>query len=358
MFDISTDTVFSDNASAPVANEIVVIADFMMRALPDNSIQWSALDDPQSNTVGIRFCDVQPFGDGNGVQRIIPISSGAIIIQRDKVEMLTYPDPDYTFRRSPVNGYRGAAAKWSICLIGQNDFVGYFADGFFRGPDFQPIGAERVDRFIIEQCDQTARQNMISAADFRRKIVWFRCQKTDGAYLLLGYQWQLNQWFQSNADLADMFRLETVGLTFGALESVFPTIADLANVTFGSSIFDGGSVEFGGITSGGYLAYLNGPPMEATLETNEASLNDTNNAFVNGGRADTDAIDFTTVLSVAEYKGNPFATKPAVSPSSRTRFIPYRGNGRVHKVSITIPAGVSWTRFAGVDLDVAGSGKS
>lgn len=358
MFDIGVDAVFSDNATAPIATEIVVVGDFMMRALPDNSIQWSALDDPQSNDVGIRFSDVQPFGDGNGIQRIVPLSSGAIVVQRDKVEMLSYPDPDYVFRRSLVNGYRGTAAKWSICLIGQNDFVGYFEDGFFRGPDFQAIGAERVDRFILEQCDDASRKDMISAADFRRKIVWFRCQKTDGTYLLLGYQWQLDKWCQSDADLADMFRLETVGLTFGALESVFPTIADLGSVTFGSSIFDGGAIEFGGITSEGYLAYLNGPPMQATIETNEASLNDTSNAFVNGGRSDCDAVHFSAILATGNYKGQALTARTPVSPSTRTGFIAFRGQGRVHKVTMVIPAGEPWTRFAGVDLDATDSGKS
>jgi hypothetical protein len=358
MFDIGTDTVFSDNTSAPVATDIIVIDDFMMRALPDNSVQWSSLDDPQSNTVGLDFSDVQPFGDGNGIQRILPLSGGALVIQRDKIEVLNFPDPTFTFRRSQLNGYRGSPAKWSAQVIGQDDFVVYCIDGFFRGTNFQAIGAEKVDRFILDNCDETARQNMISAPDFKRKIVWFRVQKTDGSYLLLGYNWQLDRWTQSNADMADMFRLETVGLTIGALPSVFPTIADLADITFGSSIFDGGATEFGGVTSDGYLAYLYGPAMEAILETNEAALNETSRAFVNGGRLDGDAANFTAVLATADYKGQPFRARNAVTPSARTRFIPFRGDGRVQKVTATIPAGEPWTIFQGVDLDVVGSAKS
>ena len=356
--DVVADTEFSDNASAPIATDGAAVADFAMRAKLDNSAQWSALDDPQSNTVGIRLSDVQPFGDGNGIQRILSISSGAVIFQRDKVEILAYPDPDYTFRRQLVTGYRGCVAKWSVCGIGQDDFVFYGTDGFFRGLNMQPIGAERVDRTILEVCDQTARQNMIAAPDFRRKIVWFQAVKTDGNPLLLGYHWQLDRWCQSNADLADMFRLETVGLTIGALPSVFPTMADLDSITFGSSIFDGGSVEFGGVTSGGYLAYLYGPSMEAIIETNEATLNDTNRAMVNGGRIDGDAQNFSSVLSTADFDGQELRPRAAVTPSARTRFIPFRGDGRVHKVTTTIPAGEPWTIFQAVNLDVAGTGKS
>lgn len=358
MLEIGVDTVFEDNASAPIATLGTIVNDFAMRALADNSIQWSALDDPTSNEVYTRFSDIQPFGDGNGIQNIVPISTGAIIIQHDKLEVLNFPDPEYIFRRSQITGYRGSPAKWSACIIGQDDFVFYGQDGFFRGPSMQAIGAERVDRFILDTCDETARQNMIAAPDFRRKMVLFRVMKTDGAPLLLGYNWLLNRWFQSDADLVDMFRLETVGLTIGELPFVFPTIADLESITFGSSLFDGGSVEFGGITSGGSLAYLYGPPMEATLETNEASLNGTNRAIVNSGRLSSDAANCSVVLSTANFMGESFRARPAVTPSIRTRRLPLRGDGRVHKAVATIPAGEPWTIFDGIHLFAEATGES
>jgi hypothetical protein len=360
MFDIGTDTAFSDNASAPVASYLAVVADFIMRgrlASDVNSIQWSALNDPTSNTIGVDLSDVQPFGEGNGIQGIIPLSSGAAIFLRDEVSILNYPDSAYVFRRSAVTLYRGAMAPGSICSIGQDDFVFYGADGFFRGLGMTAIGAERVDRWILSVCDQTARENMISAPDFRRKIVWFRVQATDGSYLLLGYDWQLDRWCQSNADLADMFRLETVGVTIDGLGNLFETFDDI-DVPFDSSLFDGGSVEFGGVDSNGNLVYLYGDPMEATITTNEASLNGTNRAIVNGGRLDGDAVNFSAALATGEFKGGDLTNRAAVTPSVRTRFIPFRGDGRVHKVTITIPQGESWSIFQGIDLDATGTGKS
>lgn len=356
MYDIGTDILFSDNTTAPIANDIAVVADFMMRALPDNSVQWSALDDPTSNAVGVRFSDVQPFGDGNGVLRIIPVSSGAVIIQRDKFEILNYPDPEYVFRRTSLTGYRGSYSPWSACIIGQDDFVVYCQDGFYRGLNFQPIGAERVDRLILENCDQTARENMISAADFRRKIVWFRTQKSDGSYFQLGYHWQLDRWCQCDADLADMFGLETIGLTIGALPSVFPTIGDLDSVTFGSSIFDGGSVEFGGITSEGFLCYLYGPPMRATIETNEVFINEPNRFFVNSGRLSSDAKNHLVTLLTGDFGGQSMRELPAVTPSLRTGRLPLRGDGLYHKGVVVIPEGEPWTIMDGLHLYGTGSG--
>lgn len=360
MFTIGTDTVFSDNASAPIASYIAVVADFIMRgrlATDVNSIQWSALNDPTSNTIGLDFSDVQPFGEGNGIQGIVPLSSGAAIFLRDEVAILNYPDSAYVFRRAPVTLYRGAMAPGSICSIGQDDFVFYGVDGFFRGLGMTPIGAERVDRWILSVCDQGAREDMVSAPDFRRKIVWFRVGTTDGSYLLLGYNWQLDRWCQSNADLADMFRLETVGVTIDGLGNLFETFDDI-DVPFDSSLFDGGSAEFGGIDSNGALVYLYGDAMEATITTNEASLNGTSRAIVNGGRLDGDAANFSASLATAEFKGGNLISRAAVTPSVRTRFIPFRGDGRVHKVTITIPQGEPWSIFQGIDLDATGTGKS
>lgn len=358
MFEIGVDTVFSDNATAPIATDAAIVADFAMRALPDNSIQWSALDDPTSNDIEVRFSDVQPFGDGNGVQRILPISSGALIIQRDKFEIMNFPDSEYVFRRTQLNGYRGSTSKWATVLIGQDDFVTYCPDGFFRGLNMQPIGAERVDRYILEVCDEDARQAMVGAADFGRKIVVFRVQKTDGTYLLLIYHWQLDQWTQSDADLADPFKLETVGLTIGQLDTVFPTIADLANVTWGSAIFDGGSLVFGGVTSGGYLAMLVGPPLEATLETNEAMPNEPYRFFVNRGKLICDAVNHTVVLQTADSPGKTYRARSAVSPSPRTGWLPLRGDGALVKATITIPAGEPWKDFQALHLLGSNSGQS
>lgn len=359
-FDLGTDSLFSDNSTAPIAKTIAVVADFMMRfglASDPTQIQWSALDDPQSNTIREKFSDVQPFGEGGAVLNGISLSSGALVALERGFELLSYPDNEYVFRRSGLTEYRGLVARWSLCSIGQDDFVFYGTDGFFRGLNMQPIGAERVDRWVLDIADQSARQNMVAAADFRRKVVWFRFLTTAGTTMMLGYHWQLDRWCLSNAALLDIFRLETVGLTIDGLGNLFATFDDI-NIPFNSSLFDGGSFEFGGIDENGALSYLSGDPLEALLPTNEASFNGTNRAFVNGGRLDGDAANHSVVLSSADYKGGTWRNRAAVSPSARTRNLSLRGDGRVHKASVTIPAGEAWTIFSGIDIDVVGSGKS
>lgn len=360
MFDVSLDSAFSDNATAPIAKTIAVVADFLMRfglASDSRQIQWSALNDPTSNVIEEKLSDVQPFGEGGSVLNGISLSSGALVALEEGFELMTYPDSAFIFRRSGVTEFRGLAARWSLCLTGQDDFVAYCKDGFYRGLNFQPIGAERVDRWFLNVTDESARADMFAAADFRRKVVWFHFNTIDGTPLMLGYQWQLDRWCLSSPGLLDIFKLETVGLTIDGLGAMFETFDDI-NVPFNSSLFDGGSFEFGGIDENGQLSYLNGDPLEALLPTNEASLNGTNRAFVNGGRINGDAANHSVVLSSADYKGGQWRDRQAVTPSSRTRSLSLRGDGRLHKASVTIPSGEAWTVFSGIDIDVIASGKS
>lgn len=359
MFEVSGDTVFSDNVTAPIASYIATVADFVMRgrlASDPNSVQWSSLDDPQSNTVLTRGSDVQPFGEGNGIQGIIPVSSGAVVFLRDAVELMSYPDEAYVFRRSPVTKYRGAMAPASIRSIGQDDFVFYAADGFFRGLSMTPIGAQRVDQYILDICDQTARQNMISAADLRRKIVWFRVLTTDGTYRILGYNWQLDRWCLSDVDLVDMFGAETVGLTIGGLGNMFETFDDI-NISFNSSLFDGGAMEFAGVDSNGALVYLSGESMQATISTNEAAMNGFSHAFNSRGWLDGDAVNYSVILSTAAFRGAPFRARSPVMPSLRSGSVPIRGDGVIQKLKIIIPQGEDWTTFLGIEVKAEAGGE-
>lgn len=361
MFDLATDSAFSDNATAPVCAYLAPVGDFLLRGRllsNEDAVQWCGLNDPTSNVAGIDFSDIQVFAEGSGVRALIPMSWGCVVLMRDNTQALNLNyGSNYVFTRSILNKYRGCIAPYSACLIGQDDFVFYSQDGFFRGPGMVPIGAERVDAWFVETVDFDKRILMISGADFRRKIIWQRVQMSDGSYRLLGYQWQLDQWVLSDADAADMFQIETQGITIDQMDNLFPTIDDI-NVPYDSSFWQGGSPDFAAITSQGYLAPMNGAPMAARIATNDLAMNGVFRAFVNGGHALTDAQNFTATLATANYKGGTFIAKSPVTPTSRSKNLSLRGDGHLHRVLIEIEEGEDWTIFSGVDLEAKRSGKS
>lgn len=353
MMDIASDTAFSDNSTAPIAKYLMVTNDRLHRLCrSDNPAeqQWSGLNNPGYNVIGLRGCDEQVQPIGNGITGGVDMSFGAIVFCRNAIRRMVYSaGSQWIYQFDTLSSERGAVSPGSICKIGDDDFVFYAHDGFFRGMAMQPIGAERVDKWFASSTDESARVNMISALDRKRKVVWFRFQTTSGANFCLGYQWQINEWLLTNASLSMLFSVETAAITIDGLDTIFDTIDDVTP-PFDSSFYDGGAVELGAITDEGYFALLNGPNLAATLVSNQMADEGHQRFRVNSGRMDSDAVNGSLTLSTADVKGGTFRDRNPVSPSTRTGKVPFNGDGRVFRITTEIPEAEAWTFFGGVYL--------
>lgn len=363
---IGVDTEFSDTPEtitgypAPSAKYLAVVGDFLVRACLEDDptkVQWSALNDPTSNMPGGRdFSDEQSLADGGEITGIVPVSSGAIIFCRTAIWAMSFTYDSYVFSFKAVTKYRGARAPYSVLSIGQDDFVYYSADGFFRGVNQTPIGAERVDKWFLSQTDEESRARMVAAADYANKIAWFRFMAADGTYKMLGYNWQLDRWTYSNENVSAMFASETFGVTWDGLANLYLNINQV-DEPFDSSAFDGGTHVLGGISYEGFFVQLSGSNLAATVETNEISFNETSRAVVNGGRMSSDANDYTVQLITKDFKGGTERARDPISPTSRTKRLSLRGDGRLHKLKAEIASGDDWSIAHGVDVEVVGAGR-
>lgn len=359
--ELNAGTQFADNATAPIAKYIATVGDFLVRGNISgevNKVQWSALNDPTSNDAGLDGSDFQVFPDGEEVMGIIPMSFGAIIPMQSAFHAMSFaPSSGYVFTFTPMTRQRGTTAPWSIVTLNQDDFILYCTDGFFRGAQFQPIGGERVDKWFFDNSDADAREEIQGLVDPVRHIVWFKYTSTDASSRMLGYNWQLDRWTHSDLAVQTIFRSKTLAVTIDGMDAYFPTIDD-ADEMIDSSIYDGGQPLTAAISPNGYLCYISGANTAAVFETNEMSLNGSSRAIVNGGRLDGDAVGVSVTLSVADYKGGSLTAKTAVTPSTRTRHISLRGDGRVHKVRLDVAAAAEWSIISGIELDAVGTGKS
>lgn len=166
---------------------------------------------------------------------------------------------------------------------------------------------------------------------------------------MLGYDWQLDRWCLSDQDLSDAGPLLTPGITWDGLDALYATIDDI-DVPFDSRIFKGGSPAFAAFTTDNKLAYFTGSNQAATLQTAEIELNPGQRTFVNGGRAITDATSFTATIASSQFHGGAMTAKTAVSPSTRSGHLPFRCSGKLHQVTVNIPAGSVWSNISGVEL--------
>ena len=361
MFDLASDTAFSDNATAPIVKYLMVANDRLHRlCLSENpsAQQWSGLNDPTNNSIGSRGCDQQIQPTGNGITGAIDTSFGAIIFCRNAIRRQLYSaGSQWIYQFDDLTTERGAVSPGSICKIGQDDFVFYAADGFFRGMQMEPIGAEKLNKWFASITEESARVNMTSALDRKRNMVWFRFLTSTGANWCLGYQWQINEWTLTDAPLAALFTVETASITIDGMDGLFETIDDITP-PFDSSYWDGGATELGAVTDDGYFALMNGPNMAARIVSNQLADQGHQRFFVNSGRLDSDAEAATVTMATADKKGGLFRNRNAVSPSSRTGKLPLRGDGRVFKITTEIPEGDGWTFFGGVWVTEQASGQS
>jgi len=352
-YDINTPTAFADISGAPTARTIWVTGDYLCVGSLTNDpsrMAWSGLNDHTFWTYGKRGSDTQLFPDGGEVLGGFGAQAGGLVMQRDKIRYQNFaPNTGLTFTFSEANSERGTISQFAHVSLAPNRFFYLSSDGFFAGVEGQPIGAERVDSWFFDNVDNNYLYDVRAIPDPFEKIVWWIFQTNNGTRRLLGYDWQLDRWCLSDQDLSDAAPLLTPGITWDGLDALYDTIDDV-NVPFDSRLFKGGAPAFAAISTDNKLAYFTGTNQAATLQTALVELNAGHRTFVNGGRVETNATNYTVTIGSANFHGGAITNKAAVSPSTRSGHLPLRCSGRLHQVTVNIAAGEGWDIAKGISL--------
>lgn len=358
-YDIETPTAFADISGAPTARTVWVIGDYLCAGslLNDpNRMAWSGINDHTHWTYGEEGSDTQLFPDGGEVLGGFGSHTGGIVMQRDKIRYQVFaPNTGLTFTFSEANSERGTLSQFAYVSLAPNRFFYLSSDGFFSGVEGRPIGAERVDQWFFDTVDHDYLYDVRAVPDPFEKIVWWIFRTNDGTRRLLGYDWQLDRWCLSDQDLSDAGPLLTPALVWDGLGALYSTLDEI-NIPFKSRLFKGGSPAFAAFTTDNKLAYFTGLNQAATLQTAELELNPNFKTRVKGGRVHTDAQEFTATIAAAKHHGGEMVAKPAVSPSANTKRLPFRCSGRLHQVTVNIPAGQPWKIISGIELDAVREG--
>lgn len=352
VYDIDSGGNFADlGGSPPQAKYAWVAGDYLVLGCIANNttrIQWSGLNDETHWTVGEKGSDYQDFPDGEDVTGGIGESQGAIVFQRRKIRYMQFnPASGFVFTFTDANPERGSTAPHSIVQIGARDFVFLTDDGFYRGIEAAPIGAERVDRWFFEQINLDEIAHVVGVADISQKLVWFQFADEAGTTYLLGYDWQLDRWCFADNNMTGMASLVTAGTTLEGLDD-FSASIDALGVSLDSRQWKGGAPAFAGFDASYQLGFFSGANQQAELTTADVQIISGRRAFCDGARVMTDADDYTVTPSVSEYHGDEPTALTASSPEldgvSRMR-----AEGRLHRFKVTIAAGDVWKHAYGLE---------
>lgn len=352
---------FSDvGGNPPRARHVGVAGDFLVLGGLENrpnAIHWSGLNDLDHWTVLDKSSDEQDFPDGGGLKRIIGDQQGALLMFRDKFRVMNFaPGSGWIFTTQEINSARGSVAENSIVQIRNRDFVYLSEDGFFRGVEGTPIGNDRVDQWMQANIDLVTIQDVQGAKDPYNKIVWWRFQRTDGTSALIGYDWQLDRWCYSDADVRYLANVASPGVTIDGLDAYFATIDDV-DVAFDSRFMTGGRPTFGAFMSDNTLAFASGGSMQATFRTAQLELTPNKRTFVNGFRAETDAINLTGRVGASDRFGDSSTFTPSLSLETRSHKFNTRSAARLHQFEVVIPAGETWSTITNIRPDASLEGE-
>lgn len=309
--------------------------------------RWSGINDMTWHTLGQRGADAQTLPDGGEIQGVIAQAANALIFQESAIKQMQFaPESGVVFRFVVVDPDRGVYAPRSIVNIGAGDFAYLAKNGFFRGPQAQPIGAERVDRWFFDQVSDAAL--VAGVADPYQKIVWWRYPARTGGNKLIGYNYQLDEWMQSDAQATQLLEAMTTGYTLEDLDD-FGTL-DTLPYSLDSRFWKGGLPGFAGFDADYKFGFFDGDNQEAVIETEDKALNYPRRAV--SGRiqvlADTNAVN--VALAAKETQGGSLMYDDWLAQEAGLSFINSRVSGKWHRVKARIAAGEVWSQATGIDM--------
>ena len=361
VYDVSTGGTVTTLAGSPpqakyswVAGDYVVLG-FLNTSGGERSVQWSGLNDVTYWTIGKNGADYQEIPEGGEVMGGFGDQGGFFTMMRSAIQWFPFATNGYTFNRTVVNPKRGVPAPRSIVSVGPGMFFYLSEDGFMSGADRKPIGAERVDKWFQSNVDATYLADVQGAADPFEKIVWWRFRNTNGNYVRLGYDWQLDRWTYSDVSVSEMLAMAKPGVTWDGLASLYASI-DAVSEAFDSRIFLGGRPTFAAFDTSFKLGFFSGPFLAATIDGPLVQMDDGNRSFLSDVRVITDAPTFTVQDGTVNYPGDAVVWSNAQSPNSRSKKCNFRSDALFHRLRVNIPAGVVWDNVNSAIADAQETG--
>lgn len=360
VIDVDGATPFEDApGTPPKARNIAVIGDFLVLGgllTNEREIVWSNINDPTDWSGGLS--DSQVFPDGGRVTAIAGGEVGYILQEAAIRRMRFVPGSDYVFIFERVEDQKGCISPVSAVTVAGTVFY-QAEDGFYSfGPNgLMPIGAQRVNQWFRDNIDPQRQWAVRGIGDpFNARIYWTFYASESSTYFdkVLGYDWQLQRWF--NADMAgqEWAALATPGYTLEALDNVSPTLEGLP-YSLDSRVWQGGRPVAAIIDANGRLSFLSGSPLAAELETAEVNLVPGQRAFTSNVEPliDTDA----AMVSVGTRERRQDAVSyTAPTPVEITGWSSQRASARLQRFRVTVAAGEDWTHAQGVNVEAVADG--
>src|SRR5262245_7470721 len=296
--------------SPPQATNVAQVGDFLvLSGLSSNrrKIQWSAINDITGWTIGTNLSDEQEFPDGGLVVGVAGGEVGAVVQDRSIRLMQFLPgDTSTIFAFSRVEDKKGCIATHGFGSVNRTLYF-LAEDGFyaFSAAGLNPIGANKINDWFLANSDATRRSQVrMFSVPNKPRVAWvFHNNAASTAYdRLLIYDWSLDKWAPvvESAQVWASLAASGVDLDTDIAGDANDALLDSASPSLDSAAYIGGRPVIAAIDENGYLSFMDGPNLAATIETAEWHLMPGYRSFVSGVYPLIDAENLTVQAGTRE----------------------------------------------------------
>lgn len=356
---LGTSTSFADlAANAPIAKYITVVRDFVVVANTYESaaqqqyrVRWSAINNETDWTEDVNTqSDYQDIPDGGQIVGIRGGEFGLVFLER-AIHRMSYVGTPFIFQFDNISRGKGCMVAGSIA---QYQGITFFLsdDGFYMcdGQNVTPIGAEKIDRYFIDNASDSDYGSMSAAVDPIRKLVIWNFKTIYGNRNVLIYNFKTQKWTYGDAGTDYLSEASTSSVTLEQLDDISTSI-DALTTSLDSRLYVGGKYFLGGTLGTRVMTYTGanqtGYIATGDLDIGANSVVTLARPIVDNGSA-TVSIASRTLLDQSVNYGT------AIAASSENR-VPLRSAGRYHRIKVT-PTGSNWDNAISVDVDVTPQG--
>jgi len=356
---LGTSTSFADlSTTAPVAKYITVVRDFVVVANTYESaeqkqyrVRWSAINDETDWTEDVNTqSDYQDIPDGGQIVGIRGGEFGLVFLER-AIHRMSYVGTPFIFQFDNISRGKGCMVSGSIA---QYQGITFFLsdDGFYMcdGQNITPIGAEKIDRYFIDNASDSDYGTMSAAVDPIRKLVIWNYKTIYGNRNVLIYNFKTQKWTYGDAGTDYLSEASTSSVTLEQLDSISGSI-DALTTSLDSRLYVGGKYFLGGTLGDRVMTYT-GANQTGVIATGDLDIGA--NSVVTLARPIVDNGSATVAIASRTLLDQGVTFNTAVAASSENR-VPLRSAGRYHRLKIT-PTGSSWKNAISVDVDVTPQG--
>jgi len=356
---LGTSTSFADlSASAPIAKFITVVRDFVVCANTYESsaqqqyrVRWSAINNETDWTEDVNTqSDYQDIPDGGQIVGIRGGEFGLVLLER-AIHRMTYVGTPFIFQFDNISRGKGCMVSGSIA---QYQGVTFFLsdDGFYMcdGQNVTAIGAEKVDRFFLQDASESDYGSMSAAVDPIRKLVIWNYKTVNGNRSVIIYNFKTQKWTYGDAGTDFLAEASTSSVTLEQLDSLSNSI-DALTTSLDSQLYVGGKYFLGGTLATRVMTYT-GANQTGVIATGDLDIGA--NSVVTLARPIVDNGSATVAIASRTLLNQGVSFNTAVAASSENR-VSLRSAGRYHRLKVT-PTGDNWNNAISVDVDVTPQG--